>query len=283
MNGWETAAGVSLFLGAAVAFILYVARGLLEERFRRDVAWLEHAMWRFSPDPFDARPYVLGYYLGAIGMLLLILFVLPFKGILLLLWVGGLVAPPILIESRWAKRREQVDEQLPAAVLQMSSTVAAGMSLAQATEHLAKRAPNPIAIEFQVMTNYWRMGSDFPATLEEAKRRLRLPNFNLFASALLINLRMGGDLTKTLERLAYALEAVEKMRRDVKVATAEGRTNIKVLCVAPLLMLGFITVIDAEAVGWLFTRPLGHIILSGAGILTAAGIVWAWRIVNADV
>lgn len=274
---------VSLLLGSTLAFLLYTSRHLLAERFRRDVAWLEYAMWRMSPDPYDGTGPVAAYYAAVIVSLLLIIFVLPFKGILILVWIISSIAPPILIEGRWSKRRERINEQLPAAVLQMSSTVASGMSLAQATEHLANRAPAPISMEFQVMTNYWKMGSDFPATLEEAKRRLRLPNFNLFASALLINLRMGGDLTNTLERLAYSLESVEKMRRDVEVATSEGRTNIKVLAISPILMLGFICVIDFEAVGWLFTKPIGNIILAVAGGLIAIGLAWAWSIVNADV
>lgn len=277
------ALAVAVLLGATFSFLLFTSRHLLLARYRRDVAWLEHAMWRMSPDPYDGQRPVAIYYGAVIVSLLLIVFVLPFKGILILVWIVGIVMPPVIIEAQWSKRRELINDQLPAAVLQMSSTVAAGMSLAQATEHLSNRAPHPISIEFQVMTNYWKMGSDFPSTLEEAKRRLRLPDFNLFASALLINLRMGGDLTNTLERLAHSLESVEKMRRDVEVATSEGRTNIKVLAVSPILMLIFITVIDAEAVGWLFTKPLGNVILAVAGSLIAGGLIWAWRIVNADV
>lgn len=274
---------VALLLGTSLAFLIFACRDPLVARFRKDVAWLEHARWRMSPESFDGRKHVAIYYVSAALSLSFILFMPRFKFIAFALWLIAVVLPRIIINGQWARRCKLINDQLPAAVLQMSSSVASGMSLAQATEHLSERAPHPISVEFQVMKNYWSMGSDFPATLEEARRRLQLQDFNLFSSALLINLRMGGDITHTLQRLAHSLEAVEKMRRDVEVATAQGRMNIKVLCAAPVIMLLFICVIDLEAVGWLFTKPIGQIILVIAGALIATGVAWAWSIVNSDV
>jgi tight adherence protein B len=165
----------------------------------------------------------------------------------------------------------------------MSSGVGSGMTLVQAIERLGERGPEPIRTEFRIMANYWQMGSDFGSTIEEAKRRLALKNFTLFASAILVNQRMGGNVTETLDRLADSLESLETMRRDVHAATAEGRTNIKVLAVAPFLMLGLVAFMDAGAVGMLFTTTIGLTLLAIAFAMAGTGTVWAWRVVNADV
>ena len=48
-------------------------------------------------------------------------------------------------------------------------------------------------------------------------------------------------------------------------------------------MLGLVSLMDSGAVGMLLTRPAGHLLLAVAALLTAAGTMWAWRIVNANV
>lgn len=283
MNAQALIPLIALATGLAIGAVVWLLRGQLVTRWQQDCAWLAHAVWRFTPEPFDPRRYVAGYYIGSFVLLVLLLLLVPSKIVAVVLWFVIVLLPRMVIEKRWEKRRALIDEQLPATVLQMSSSVASGMSLVQAFERLAERAPEPIRTEFRVITNYWRMGADLSATIEEAKRRLRLQNFTLFSSAILINQRMGGNITQTLERLAHALESVERMRREVHASTSEGRTNIKVLVVAPFIMLGIVAVMDLRAVMLLFQRPLGWILLGIAAALTVAGTLWAWRIVNADV
>jgi tight adherence protein B len=275
---------IASLIGVSIALGVWSLRWWLLARFRRDVTNLEHAMWRLSPEPYDGRARVAIFWTIAILFPILVLLFVPlFKLPLLAIWAVGIMLPKIMLDRKWEKRRKDINEQLPKAVLQLSSGVASGMSLVQAIERIAERSPEPISTEFRIIANYWNLGSDFTSTIEEAKRRLDLQDFTLFASAIVINQRMGGNVVKTLERLAHSLESIDRMRREVYVATSEGRTNIKVLAVAPFIMLGFTTVIDAQAVGWLFTRPFGQFLLLIAVLLTAAGTYWAWRIVNADV
>ncbi|MHC4428134.1 MAG: type II secretion system F family protein [Planctomycetota bacterium] len=278
-----TPALLAVLIGLSATLLVWSLRGNLLVRWNHDVAWVEHTVWRFTPEPVDARRYVALFYAAAVLALFVLLLVMPSKVIAVGLWVVLIAVPRLAVSRAWAKRRQQIEQQLPVAVRQMSSSVASGMTLAQAIERLAGRAPDPIRIEFRIMTGYWQLGSDFTATIEEAKRRLSLENFNLFASAILVNQRLGGNVSLTLDRLAGSLEAIDQMKRDVYAATAEGRTNIKVLAVAPFGMLGLVALMDAGAVGMMLTRPFGHLLLAVAAVLTAAGTLWAWRIVNAGV
>ncbi len=274
---------VALLFGLSALLMVWSLRQKLLERWNNDVAWVKHTAWRFTPDPVDATRYVALFYTGAVAILFLLLLMLPNKVIAIGIWIVLIVIPKILVSRAWSKRREKIESQLPIAVRQMSSTVASGMTLAQAIERLAARAPEPIRVEFRIMTGHWQLGADFASTIEEAKRRLDLQNFNLFASAILVNQRLGGNISETLDRLAGSLESIEQMRLEVHAATAEGRTNIKVLAVTPFLMLGLIALMDSQAVGLLLTKPLGHLLLAAAALLTGAGTLWAWKIVNADV
>ena len=277
-----TPLALAAWLGASLGAAVWFTRSPVAERFARDVAWLEHAVWRFTPRGFNGRPFVAGYYALSVGLLAACL-LSPLWLPLLITWALVLVLPRLVFTIAWARRRKAIEAQLPAAVRQISSSVASGMTLVQAIERLAERAATPIRAEFRVMANLWRLGSDLTAIIEEARRRLNLANFNLFASAVVINQRMGGDITETLDQLAAALDEIDRMKKRIKAETAEGRTNVKVLLVIPPVMLGFVTLMDREAVGMLFTTTLGQVMLGVAGVLTALGFGWAWRIVHADV
>ncbi len=269
--------------GISIGMFVFALRASCVRRFERDVAWLEHTLWRFSPSPKPARPYVVAAYIFSFSLLAVLLIATRNPALSAIVWTIVVVIPRLYAERAWKKRKAEIEEQLPEAVRQLSSGVGSGLSLAQAIERLAIRAPMPIRTEFFVVSNYWKLGADFTTSIEDAKRRLELANFNLFASAIVVNHHMGGNVTATLDRLATSLESIARMRRDIYAATAEGRMNIKVLAVAPFLMLGLISFMDAEAVGMLFTRPVGQAILGFCVMLTGIGTYWAWQIVKSDV
>ena len=274
---------LALTIGISSAMAVFALRASFVRRFERDVAWLEHTLWRFSPTPKPARPYVIAAYVF-VALLLIVLLIATRNPILsILIWAVVVVIPRLYAARAWTKRKTEIEDQLPEAVRQLSSGVGSGLSLAQAIERLAVRAPMPIRTEFYVVSNYWKLGADFTTSIEDAKRRLELANFNLFASAIIVNHHMGGNVTSTLDRLATSLEAIARMRRDIYAATAEGRMNIKVLAVAPAIMLALVSFMDAGAVGMLFTKPVGQAILGFCVALTATGTWWAWQIVKSDV
>ena len=49
---------LALMLGVSGTLLVWSLRGWLRARWDADIAWLSHAVWRFTPEPFDARPYV---------------------------------------------------------------------------------------------------------------------------------------------------------------------------------------------------------------------------------
>lgn len=274
---------ISALFGLAVALGVYALRRPLVKKFQSDVAWLQHTLWLFKPDTENKVSYVGWYYGVAIGVAVAI-WLLSTSPIFVGLWLlAAQLGPRLYADRAWKKRKETVNEQLPASVRQLASSVGSGMSIAQAIERQSLRAEHPTRMEFFVVANYWKMGADFATSIQDAKRRLDLPSFDLFSAALLVNQQMGGNLTATLNRLAHSLDEIDRMQREVKAATAEGRMNIKVLAVAPVMILGLVAAMDYEAVVLLFTKPIGQAILGVCALLTFIGTYWAWQIVESDV
>lgn len=273
----------AVLAGVAIGAAVFAARGWLAAQWQRDVEWLQSAALSFSPARIDGRPYVTAWYGFAAVALAVLLLAVPGLILPLAIWVAVLGSPKAVLRFLWHRRRRRIDLQLAPAITSLANSVQAGYTLVQGIARVARTAPEPIRTEFRIMASRYEHGVDLQTTIEEARRRLRLPNFALFASALLVNREMGGNIGDTLDRIAQSLESAELTRERVKAATSAGRTNIKILALAPVVILGLVYFIDAEAVGMIFTTSIGHVLLLAAGVLTAIGVYWARIIVNADV
>lgn len=269
--------------GAAVVLLIWGLRGYLLGRYQQDFAWITRTSLRFSPEPIDARSWTIGYYVGFSLLLALLLAFAPNPVVAFVLWLVLLSLPRIVVEMLWNSRRRKIDRQLPAAVSSMSNSIRAGLTIVQAVQRLAENAPEPIRTDFRVMANRYSYGASLDATLNEAKERLASPNFNLFASALLLNREMGGDISETLTRISMSLDKLHQMRQTVKAHTSEGRTNIKVLLVMPVLMLLMISTADYEGVKMMFTTPQGYTVLLIAGTLIGIGVYFAAKVTRVDI
>ncbi len=271
-------------LGLAVVVGILGMSGFLEWLFKGHVAWLERQKRRFSPDVGNVKFEMGVIYAVAILVLFALLYVFrTYPWVALVLWGVLLLGPGMYINWKWAKRLKKIEEQMPQAITSLSTAVASGLTLVQGIERLGERAEEPVRTEFALMANQWRAGSDVMTVIEEAKRRLKLPNFSIFASTITVNQTMGGNVVETLDRLAHSLEEIAQMQHEVYTATAEGRQNIKFLGLAPIPMLGLMCFINYSGTVMLFTTTLGQILTTVSLAFFFSGWYWAWRIVNADV
>ena len=199
------------------------------------------------------------------------LVILPSAILAVLLWLASWFLPSLLVSWAWKRRLAKIDPQIPQSVSTLANSMRAGLTLVQAITRLAEQAPEPIRSEFRIMANQYAFGADMETVIRNAKARLNLPNFSLFASALLLNREMGGDISETLTRISQSLDKLREMRKTVEAHTSEGRTNIKVLLVAPIFMLAVMSFVMPRGVRLLFTTVPGWAVLTIAGALAGAG------------
>lgn len=273
----------ALTAGLAAATLLWALRTPAINTFRKHIQWMHDVQLKFNPQPTHVTRDVLFMYAAFVALLLVLFSLTPNPFIAIALWAVTLILPKIIADAAWKRRRERIELQLPAAVLSMSNSLRAGLTLVQALQRLAENAPEPIRTEFRVMANRYAFGADLETTIREARVRLNLPNFNLFSSAVLLNRQMGGDISVTLNRISLSLDKLRQMRKTVEAHTSEGRTNIKVLLVAPIVILLLMSIVDAEGVHLLFTTSQGYGILLAAVLCAGTGIYFANRITQQDV
>ncbi len=269
--------------GVAVVLFALAGRRWLQERFIRERDWIRETHARFSPHAIDANGLEVGYYAGFASLLLVLLALIPLPTVGVAIWIGCWFLPGIIVSWLWRRRLSQIDVQIPQCVAAMANSMRAGLTLVQAVTRLSEQAPDPIRSEFKIMANQYAYGADMETVIRSAKLRLSIPNFSLFASALILNREMGGDISETLTRISKSLDKLREMRKTVEAHTSEGRTNIRILLAAPVFMLALMGLVAPHGVGLLFSTIPGWAILGVAGALSGSGIYFARRITRTEI
>ena len=227
----------------------------------------------------------------------LIVWTVAVAAVFLTLWLAfgllvvGFAISALLVSLPWylvrrmaERRREQIEDQLADAMVSLSSSVKAGLSLAQSMDILAQQSPAPICQEFQQMVGEYQLGKPLERCLEETKQRLRSENFALFAAAMEASRQSGGRLNETVDRIAHSVRELQRLERKVIAETAQARASAFYMALAPIAVLAvYFYVIDPEATRRLFTEVLGQLILCVAIVLNVVAYLWARVILNPDI
>jgi tight adherence protein B len=274
---------ISLLFALATGMFIWYLWPHLRRRYETHKRELDAAVFRLTPRPFDPRPWIIAWYALMLACVVaaLPIFSTPWPGLLAASALS--ILPRIVSRVWWARRRRTIEHQIPAAIELLTGSLGAGMTLPQALAHTSRTAPEPIRSEFCVMINRYRSGADLPATIEAARRRLAMGNFTLLASALLMSRDTGGNVSRTLDRAARAIEKLEEMQQKVLAATSGGRSTVRLLAVTPVFFLGMTYCMDAEGLRLMFTSKVGWFTLAAAGALMVGGLFWAWKLSHPDV
>jgi tight adherence protein B len=103
------------------------------------------------------------------------------------------------------------------------------------------------------------------------------------ATAILLQKETGGNLAVILDKTAVVARERERLRGQLRIYTAQGRTTGWILCAMPFLMFGLLSMLNWNTEKMLFTDHLGKVAVSiGIGMLIC-GILAIRHIVNVKV
>lgn len=126
-----------------------------------------------------------------------------------------------------------------------------------------------------------RFGGDVPEALGQAAREPGAGGLAGVAACWRVSVDGGAGLASGLDGLERALRADRDQRADLRAGLAGARSTVVVLALLPVggLLLG--TALGADPLWTLLHTPAGLCCLLAGGVLEAAGLFWAARIVRA--
>ncbi len=198
--------------------------------------------------------------------------------------VGVMVIVPRLIYNRMRRKRlEKFERQLPDAFMMLSGSLQAGASLNMALEALVSEQPAPVSQEFGLMVKQHRIGVDFDVALDNMEARLPIPDFQIAISAIRISREVGGNLVQVIETLADTLRRKSVMEGKIDSLTAQGRLQGIVMTGLPILLGLLLMKLEPEAMGMLFTTPVGWATLVIIVVMEFLGYMSIRKITSIDV
>jgi tight adherence protein B len=227
---------------------------------------------------------LLALYLGSgIGCALigLALFKSPYYG--LGLGVIGLMVPNFFIKFKQTSRKAAFERQLPDILTLLSSSLRTGFSFTNAIQMVVNEAPAPASEEFGVTLAETSLGVGIETSLERMVERTNSYDLDLMATAVTIQLQVGGNLAEILDTISATIRKRAELRMEIASLTAEGKLSGVILFLMPIVLAMFIYARQPTYFTPMLTDPMGGFIIGGTLFLQIIGGILIRNMVNIDV
>jgi tight adherence protein B len=195
----------------------------------------------------------------------------------------GAIAPYMLVVYRRKRRLAAFEERLPDTIDLLTRAIRAGHPLTAGIHMVAEESPEPVASEFRRAFEEQRFGLPLDDSLLGMADRVALVDVRILTTAIIIQRNVGGNLAEILENLAYTIRERFKIRRQLRVYTAQGRLSGYILAVLPIAMGLTIYTLNPPYIMTLFTDPMGKAAIGVAAVLQVIGFFWIRRIVDIEI
>jgi len=198
--------------------------------------------------------------------------------------VGGLFGGTLLPIGYWMFRRWRrnlaMRKHLPATLELLADALRSGRSLEQAAEMVSEDSPSPLKEEFGDCVQQLKLGHSPTAVLDRMVRRIPLPEFRIFATAVLVHRKTGGNLALLADRLAAAARDRQEFLGHVRAVTAGSRLSVVGLILGTGIAMGLLAWLRPEYLETFSVHRLGPSLLITSGVLQMVGIFWVWRVLR---
>jgi tight adherence protein B len=197
--------------------------------------------------------------------------------------VLGLIAPWLYLSFKESRRTSSFLAQLPDTLQLVAGSLSAGYAIAQAIDTVVREGQQPITGEFNRALIEARLGVPIEDALEGVATRMRSKDFAWVVMAIRIQREVGGNLAELLTTVAGTLRERERLRRQVKVLSAEGRLSAWILGLLPPAFSLYLILVRPQYLRPLVTDPLGWLMLSIGALLLVVGAGWMTKAVRVEV
>ncbi|GFO55332.1 hypothetical protein GMSM_23390 [Geomonas sp. Red276] len=227
--------------------------------------------------------FVAGMFAAALVVLLLV--VLLVKSLLLGLAasVATVLAGDLFLKIRAQIRLEKFTEQFPDALTMIARSLRAGHSFTTAIQLVGQELAPPVGDLFKLAYDQQQLGLRLTDALAELNGRLDSLDLRFFTTVVSINTEIGGNLSDVLDKLALTIRERLRIRRQVRVFTAQGRMSGYVLGGLPIASFVTISFVYPEYEKALFTEPMGIYIVVFATVLQLFGLMVIRRIIRIQI
>jgi tight adherence protein B len=195
-------------------------------------------------------------------------------GVFLLSLILGLLpaaVPFVYVFYKRSKRFYKFEEGLPSALELMVNGLRSGHSLVASLGLVGREAPDPIGPEFRICFDEQNYGLELRTAMENLSNRVPIQDLRIMTAAILIQKETGGNLAEVLDKCAYVIRERFRLKKEIRVKTAQGRLTGWILSFLPVVLGVLLFMVHPESIRLLWQRPMGLKMLYGASVMTLIG------------
>jgi tight adherence protein B len=235
---------------------------------------LEIAEFHTKPGPLVAMT------LGASLVLALLGIVSPVLVLLAL-------APPLVVRSiykgKLRKRRAAFEEQLPDNLNVLAASLRAGHGFSTSLAAVVDQADEPSRSELKRAVADEQLGIPVEDALLTVAHRMDCEDLEQVALVAALQKRTGGNTAEVLDAVVASIRERFQLRRLVRALTAQGRLARWVLIGLPIVVGGWLSLVNPHYMSPLLHTRLGEGMLVAAFVLVALGSYVVKRITEIEI
>lgn len=201
-------------------------------------------------------------------------------GLAVLFAIIAFIAPLLYLQVKKNQRIMKFTEEFPGALDMMARSLRAGHSISSAIQMVGEELADPVAGLFKTAYEEQTLGLSMRDALSRMYERIPSIDLRLFLTAVNIHREVGGNLSETLERLAHTIRERIKIRRQIRVYTAQGRLTGIILAALPILMAIFLYVVDPDYLSELVDIKEGRYAIAVVVAAQIIGILVIRKMIN---
>lgn len=198
----------------------------------------------------------------------------------LLIAIVALFLPRYTLNKAIRARTETFEQQLPDALLAMSSALRAGVSLGVALKQVVQNAEAPFSQELGLVLREQRVGISLPEALANLYTRMPSENIQMMTTLMRVASVSGGALADLLERLSATVRARLHLSMKLRVLTSQGIMQAWIVGSLPVVLLIVLNFIDPYSTHLMFYTTPGQIVLLTVIVLETSGALMLKRILQ---
>jgi tight adherence protein B len=181
------------------------------------------------------------------------------------------------------KRSEALATQLAPTLQLIVGNLRIGRNVLASISEVTDTVAEPLGSLLREVVAEARLGTPVESVFQRVADREDDRHLNIVASALGLQARHGGSLVEILESVVDTIEEEDRLRRDIRSVTADGRMSAVVLLAMPPFSLAFVSLLNPGYAAPLVTEPLGRTMSIVGVVLGFTGWRWLKSLSNPEV
>jgi len=207
------------------------------------------------------------------------------RGILFAMGFGIVLAAAPYLYIKWRKQKRiiQFEEHFPETLNTIARSLDAGHSFTAAQQYAAQEAPDPVGTLFNTAIEEQALGLSHYEAMRRMAYRIESIDLIFFITAVNIQRVTGGNLVNILRNLSNIIKERLKLKRQVRVYTAQGRLSGYILGALPVFLAIALFLLNPDYIGLLFREKVGHYLVGSALVLQIIGFILIRKVIKIKI